>query len=99
MTISRRTVLRSAVAGSALAAAAGLGTAFARYAGAASAPGDVVGKVTVGYQGWFACIGDGAPINAWWHWSANSGEAPAPPHTGGGVPRGVRGERRRHTTA
>src|ERR1041384_952954 len=30
---------------------------------AASPPGDVVGKVTVGYQGWFACVGDGAPIN------------------------------------
>jgi len=36
---------------------------------AASPPGDVVGKVTVGYQGWFACTGDGAPINSWWHWS------------------------------
>src|SRR5882672_3289223 len=36
---------------------------------AASPPGDVVGKVTVGYQGWFACVGDGAPINSWWHYS------------------------------
>jgi hypothetical protein len=36
---------------------------------AASPPGDVVGKVTVGYQGWFACTGDGAPINSWWHYS------------------------------
>jgi hypothetical protein len=82
MTISRRTVLRSAVAGSALAAAGGLGTAFGWNAEAASAPGDVVGKVTVGYQGWFACIGDGAPINGWWHWSANWGQPPSPSNDG-----------------
>jgi hypothetical protein len=44
---------------------------------AASPPGDVVGKVTVGYQGWFACTGDGAPINSWWHWSGTS-EPPTP---------------------
>ncbi len=31
--------------------------------------GDVVGKITVGYQGWFACKGDGSSINAWWHWA------------------------------
>src|SRR6266568_4250491 len=36
---------------------------------AASPAGDVVGKITVGYQGWFACTGDGSPINSWWHWS------------------------------
>jgi len=40
--------------------------------------GDVVGKITVGYQGWFACIGDAAPIHAWWHWSQNWGQAPSP---------------------
>jgi hypothetical protein len=38
----------------------------------------VVGKITVGYQGWFACIGDGAPINGWWHWSQNWGQSPSP---------------------
>jgi hypothetical protein len=32
-----------------------------------SAPGDVVGKVTVGYQGWFSAAGDGSPINNWAH--------------------------------
>ncbi|MEV5795959.1 hypothetical protein [Streptomyces sp. NPDC052192] len=38
-----------------VAASVGLGrTALAAAATAASAPGDVVGKVTVGYQGWFA---------------------------------------------
>ncbi len=34
---------------------------------AASAPGDVVGKVTVGYQGWFTAAGDGSPTNVWNH--------------------------------
>ncbi len=49
---------------------------------AASGPGDVVGKVTVGYQGWFACIGDGAPINGWWHWANNWGQPPSPTNQG-----------------
>ena len=59
MGISRRSVLVSALA------TAGLGTTgyLAWPASAASPPGDVVGKITVGYQGWFACTGDGAPIN------------------------------------
>ncbi|RSM74794.1 xylosidase [Kibdelosporangium aridum] len=48
-----------------------------RPARAASPPGDVVGKITVGYQGWFACAGDGAPINGWWHWSHNWGQPPS----------------------
>ncbi|HEX4722125.1 MAG TPA: discoidin domain-containing protein [Pseudonocardiaceae bacterium] len=47
-------------------------------ASAASPAGDVVGKITVGYQGWFAAPGDGAPINAWWHWSQNWGAPPSP---------------------
>jgi len=29
-------------------------------------------------QGWFACIGDGAPINGWWHWSQNWSQPPSP---------------------
>lgn len=32
-----------------------------------SSPGDVVGKITVGYQGWFSCLGDGSPMNSWSH--------------------------------
>ncbi len=32
-----------------------------------SPSGDVVGKVIVGYQGWFSCKGDGSPINSWGH--------------------------------
>jgi hypothetical protein len=43
----------------------------------ASPVGDVVGKVTVGYQGWFAAIGDGSPINIWWHWATNASQAPS----------------------
>jgi hypothetical protein len=82
MGVSRRTLFRTAVGGSVLAAAGGLGTALAEQADAASAPGDVVGKITVGYQGWFACIGDGAPINAWWHWSQNNSQPPSPSNNG-----------------
>ncbi|MDX3854725.1 xylosidase, partial [Streptomyces sp. AK02-01A] len=75
MSVSRRSVIASALAAS---AAIG-GVSAAQQATAASGPrrrvnpgpfasppGDVVGKITVGYQGWFACIGDGAPINSWW---------------------------------
>jgi hypothetical protein len=77
--VSRRTFLRAAVAG------AVAGTATTVVAGspaaAASPVGDVVGKITVGYQGWFACTGDGAPINGWWHWSQNWGQPPSPSNT------------------
>ncbi|GAA3816237.1 discoidin domain-containing protein [Sphaerisporangium flaviroseum] len=70
-------------AGSALAAASAsqVMSALTSAASAASPVGDVVGKITVGYQGWFACIGDGAPINTWWHWSANAGQPPSPSNT------------------
>jgi hypothetical protein len=76
MEISRRTFISSTAAASAwgaltLAGAPGV-------ANAASPPGDVVGKITAGYQGWFACAGDGAPINGWWHWSQNWGQTPSP---------------------
>ncbi|RBQ07816.1 glycoside hydrolase family 71/99-like protein [Pedobacter miscanthi] len=32
-----------------------------------AAQGDVVGKVTVGYQGWFSALGDSSPFNQWYH--------------------------------
>src|ERR1700754_1058423 len=96
MGLSRRKLLSAAAGGGTAAALAGLGmariatasptpassnTASAKAA-SASAPGDVVGKVTVGYQGWFACKGDGAPINAWWHWARDASQPPSPSNTG-----------------
>ena len=47
-----------------------------------SPAGDVVGKITVGYQGWFAANGDGSPINAWWHWTQNWGQSPSASNNG-----------------
>jgi hypothetical protein len=72
--------MTSVVAGSALAAVSTseVISALTSPASAASPVGDVVGKITVGYQGWFACIGDGAPINGWWHWSQNWSQPPSP---------------------
>jgi hypothetical protein len=84
MGVSRRTFLGTAAGGSAAAGLAALGVvgpaSSAGAAPAASGAGDVVGKVSVGYQGWFACVGDGAPINSWWHYGANGG-APTPANT------------------
>ncbi|MEV8439568.1 discoidin domain-containing protein [Actinosynnema sp. NPDC051121] len=71
MPLSRRTFLGSALAASALATTSS-------PAVAASPPGDVVGKITVGYQGWFAARGDNSPINGWWHWSRDWGQPPSP---------------------
>ncbi len=82
MGVSRRSLITGAVAGSAIAAMPAAELLMADPAAAASPPGDVVGKITVGYQGWFACIGDGAPINGWWHWSQNWGAAPSPSNNG-----------------
>ncbi|MFI9383800.1 Bbp16 family capsid cement protein [Kutzneria sp. NPDC052558] len=73
MTISRRTFLGSTAAVTALAAL----PISTSQASAASPVGDVVGKITVGYQGWYACIGDGAPINTWWHWSQDASQPPS----------------------
>jgi hypothetical protein len=78
MEISRRSLLSSALA---VSAAGALPAKFPATASAASPPGDVVGKITVGYQGWFACVGDGAPINGWWHWSQNWSQPPSPSNT------------------
>ncbi|MFF4301946.1 discoidin domain-containing protein [Streptomyces sp. NPDC001601] len=81
MGVTRRVFLRAAVAAGAVGTVGATGTVLAPAAAAASAPGDVVGKITVGYQGWFACAGDGAPINGWWHWSQDWGQAPSPTNT------------------
>jgi hypothetical protein len=71
--------MASALAGSAVIAVGTQSFSTAEAVSPAASPaGDVVGKITVGYQGWFACIGDGAPINGWWHWSQNWGQSPSP---------------------
>ncbi|MEH6419425.1 DUF7910 domain-containing protein [Pseudomonas sp. CGJS7] len=77
MSITRRTFLLGSAAGAVAAAPLARALNRARIQ-AASGPGDVVGKVTVGYQGWFAAPGDSAPINGWWHWAHDWGRAPDP---------------------
>ncbi|MEV5695690.1 discoidin domain-containing protein [Micromonospora globbae] len=79
MALTRRTLIGSVAAGSALAALPELAAPIP--AAAASPPGDVVGKITVGYQGWFSCPGDGAPIGGWWHWSRDRFQPPSPANT------------------
>ena len=32
-----------------------------------SSGSDIIGKVVVGYQGWFSCAGDASPLNSWEH--------------------------------
>ncbi|WP_443071125.1 glycoside hydrolase family 71/99-like protein [Streptomyces sp. NBC_01476] len=85
-TWSRRRVISAAAGGTAAAALGALGVAKAATTSSASpaagAAGDVVGKITVGYQGWFAAKGDGAPINGWWHWTQDMSKAPSPSNTG-----------------
>ncbi len=83
MGISRRAFIGTVLAGSTLGSVTSALLTPARAASpaasaAASPPGDVVGKITVGYQGWFACAGDGAPINGWWHWSQDWSRSPSP---------------------
>lgn len=41
-------------------------------------PGDLVGKLNVGYQGWFTCAGDNSPVNTWFEWTNNV--LPSPGH-------------------
>ncbi|HYS40194.1 MAG TPA: xylosidase, partial [Pseudonocardiaceae bacterium] len=81
MAVSRRTFIGSAIAATAVGALSVRAIAGAGTASAASPAGDVVGKITVGYQGWFAATGDGSPINAWWHWSQNWAQPPSPSNT------------------
>lgn len=38
--------------------------------------GDIVGKLIVGYQGWFGAPGDHSPFNGWRHWSGTGAPSP-----------------------
>lgn len=78
MSISRRSLFGLTAAAAAAAATALPAASGPASAAEASPPGDVVGKVTAGYQGWFACRGDGAPIDRWWHWAAQAEQPPSP---------------------
>ncbi|SNY42846.1 galactose-binding domain-containing protein [Paractinoplanes atraurantiacus] len=80
MPLTRRALLSAAAAGSAATVLTDL-SAGGEPARAASPPGDVVGKISVGYQGWFSCPGDGAPIGGWWHWSRDRFQPPSPSNT------------------
>ena len=35
-------------------------------------PGTMYHKLLMGYQGWFACAGDGSPVHQWVHWFRNN---------------------------
>lgn len=51
---------------------------FGKTAGQTS---DVVGKMSIGYQAWFATPFDGSPRKSWVHWTINAGDgsnAPGP---------------------
>ncbi len=49
---------------------------------AGSEPGDVVGQITVGYQGWFSAGGDNSPMDGrWWHWTQIWEQKPSPSNT------------------
>jgi hypothetical protein len=53
-------------------ASSSAGASGSAGAGGAASSGDIVGKVTVGYQGWFNAANDGSSIMPpWWHWSAD----------------------------
>uniref|UniRef100_A0A914DH25 Xylosidase n=1 Tax=Acrobeloides nanus TaxID=290746 RepID=A0A914DH25_9BILA len=43
-----------------------------------SSDGDIIGKITVGYQGWFGAPEDGSQLDVWWHWSKDNKHPPNP---------------------
>ncbi|MEU4240087.1 discoidin domain-containing protein [Actinoplanes sp. NPDC026619] len=79
MPLTRRTLLSAAALSPAAAILETPGLEAPAFA--ASPAGDVVGKISVGYQGWFACPGDGAPIGGWWHWSRDRFQPPSTTNT------------------
>jgi hypothetical protein len=83
MSLTRRAFLGAAVAGTTFAAGGAPFPAEARPlpeavgADGFSPIGDVIGKVSVGYQGWYGCAGDGQQLG-WWHNANNWGQPPSP---------------------
>jgi hypothetical protein len=48
------------------------GAAGGGVAAGGGSSGDIAGKITVGFQGWFTAANDGSGINPpWWHWTAD----------------------------
>ncbi len=54
-----------------LSRSAGKPKEFFRLAGEVD-PTTMYHKLLMGYQGWFACAGDGSPANSWIHWFRNN---------------------------
>jgi hypothetical protein len=48
--------------------------------GATVDPSTLTGKLLMGYQGWFACPGDGSAQNSWVHWFGNNTPTAANAH-------------------
>lgn len=44
---------------------------------------DIVGKMTIGYQGWFTTPSDGSPRRSWVHWTISSGPTGTTPPSPG----------------
>jgi hypothetical protein len=48
------------------------GLLMAAITACAAQTNTLAGKLMMGYQGWFACAGDGSPVNGWVHWFRNN---------------------------
>ena len=70
-THGRRVTQRSGVAGGLLGVVLNLAAALPLRAAEAPAvdAATLQRKMLLGYQGWFACPGDGSPLNRWTHWA------------------------------
>lgn len=51
---------------------------FIMAGGTMAQTSDVVGKMSIGYQGWFSTPFEGSPRRSWVHWSINGSMPPQP---------------------